>query len=74
MNNSKVTSSSWALELSWQRSCVVYLFSLAWWQYRFDATVVNTQTHTHRQRETQTKEEIEGEREMEGERESRRLS
>jgi len=36
--------------LSWQHSCIVYLFLFAWWQHRFD--VVNSQTHKQTNRQT----------------------
>ena len=43
-----VTSSPWPVKLSWQHVYTFYLFPFAWWQYCFDATLVNTQTHIHR--------------------------
>jgi len=33
-----------AVTLSWQHSYIVYLFPFVWWQDRFYATIVNTQT------------------------------
>ena len=35
-------------QLPWAVTYVVYLFSFAWWQHRFNASMVNTNTHTRR--------------------------
>ena len=35
------------MKLSWQHNrYIVYIFQLMWWQYHFDATLVNTHTDT----------------------------
>jgi len=42
----KVTSSPWAVKLSWQHTYRAQLFPFARWHHHFDATMVNTRTHT----------------------------